>query len=94
MSPEFDRATAEITFAEDGSWHASDGCNDLEGDYDLGDDGDFSASSGSTAGAGCVNGGNVPYDQLLARTDHVTFDHGAASFVDADGETLLSLVMP
>jgi hypothetical protein len=90
LAPSFDRSTAEINFDTDGGWTASDGCNDLTGNYTLDDDGNFTVEAGSV-GVGC-SGGQIPYDFLLAQTDHVAFkSDGSAEFESSDDDLLLAL---
>lgn len=87
----FDPASARIMFHRNGDWTASDGCNNLSGTYTLDGGGQFSSESGSFAGIGC-GGGQIPYDELLAQTDQVTFkDDGTALFESSTSAQILTL---
>lgn len=91
LPPDFDARLASITFDGDEGWTASDGCNDLTGEYTLDDSGNFTSVAGSIAGVGC-SGGQIPYDLLLSQTDHVTFQSDeTATFESSDDERLLTL---
>lgn len=52
LPSDFDARSVSITFDDDGGWTASDGCNDLTGEYTLDDDGNFTSDAGSIAGVG------------------------------------------
>ena len=44
-----------LVFKPDGTWTGSDGCNDLQGTYSIGQRGAFSATSGPQHMIGCEN---------------------------------------
>jgi heat shock protein HslJ len=91
LAPSFDRSAARITFDDGGGWTASDGCNDMTGEYTLDDGGSFTVDAGSVAGVGC-SGGQIPYDLLLSQAEHVTFKpDGTAVFESSEDELLLTL---
>lgn len=87
----FDLGSVLITFDSKGDWAAYDGCNKLQGDYSLADDGSFEAGSNSV-GTGCVNG-QLPYDVLLPQVSKVRFesDDDVAILEDGRGESLITL---
>lgn len=93
LTSTFDPDTAVIEFKKDGTWRASDGCNDLAGSYsaDAGS-GDFESDPGGpSAGVGCGDN-EVPYDHLLADVDHVSFhDDGTAVLESGSGEPVMTL---
>lgn len=84
---------ARLTFNPDGKWTATDGCNDLNGEYDVADDGsDFESSTGLLTGVGCVSG-NVPWDRLLGDTEKIVLkdDGGTADFLSSTGDLIVQL---
>lgn len=90
LSKQFDPSAAQITFHSDGTWSASDGCNELSGTYSI-EGTSFSAEGDSGAGVGC-GGGQIPYDLLLTQTDHLAFnDDGTVTFESSRDVKLLVL---
>lgn len=90
----FDPATAAIVFNKDGTWQASDGCNNLAGSYSAdASSGDFESDPGGpSAGVGCGDN-EVDYDRLLPDVDHVSFhDDGTAVFESGSGEPVMTLI--
>jgi len=65
-----------IDFAEDGTWIASDGCNRVQGTWELGADGDLTTTAGPSTLIAC-DGAQLPLAVALA------------DFVQFDGDTLL-----
>lgn len=93
LTSTFDPGTAVIEFNKDGTWRASDGCNDLDGSYSAdASSGDFEADPGGpSAGVGCGDN-EVPYDYLLPDVDHVSFHNdGTAVFESGSGEPIMTL---
>ena len=89
----FDPAAAAIVFNKDGTWQASDGCNNLDGSYSAdASSGDFEAEPrGPSAGVGCGDN-EVDYGYLLPDVDHVSFhDDGTAVFESGSGEPIMTL---
>ena len=88
----FDPATAAIVFNKDGTWQASDGCNNLDGSYSAdASSGDFEAESGPSAGVGCGDN-EVDYGYLLRDVDHVSFhDDGTAVLESGSDEPVMTL---
>ncbi|MCE0536177.1 hypothetical protein LWF15_11710 [Kineosporia rhizophila] len=65
---------AWIEFRDDGTWSASDGCNGAGGKYEVGADGDFSATKpGPQTAIGCAN---VPNDRTLYTSSKVAVVDG------------------
>lgn len=89
----FSRSTAQIMFARDGTWKASDGCRPLRGRYVFDpSSGEFGSKGSSAVAVGCA-AGQIPYSSLLDRTDRVTFaSDGTAVFRSAAGRAVLKLV--
>ncbi|WP_328991266.1 META domain-containing protein [Kribbella sp. NBC_01245] len=78
-----------LTFAADGTWTGSDGCNSLGGTYTIGAGGQFSATVGDQRLAGCDN---VPHTGVLMETRKVVGDKISLRFLGADGLELASYV--
>lgn len=78
-----------LTFAADGTWTGSDGCNSLGGTYTLAAGGVFSATIGDQRLAGCDN---VPHTGVLTDTRKVVGDKISLRFLGADGLELASYV--
>jgi heat shock protein HslJ len=71
-----------LTFAADGTWTGSDGCNSLNGTFTIGPGGQFSSKSNPQRLAGCEN---VPHTGVLAEAKKVTADAATLRFYTADG---------
>lgn len=78
-----------LTFANDGTWTGSDGCNSLGGTYTLGAGGQFSATIGDQRLAGCDN---VPHTGVLMATRKLVGDKTSLRFLGADGLEVASYV--
>jgi heat shock protein HslJ len=75
-----------ITFADDGQWRGSDGCNGIGGTYDA-DPGEISAQSGPQTMIGCHN---VPHVEVLAESTHFRVNGTTLALYDADWNQLAS----
>jgi hypothetical protein len=89
--PGFDPDDATISFAGNGKWKASDGCNGLGGTYDVDGTG-WSFESGPHTAKGCVNG-YVPYDLLLEDAERVDREDDVLVFYDDSDAALLALTL-
>lgn len=71
-----------VSFARDGSWSASDGCNHVSGDWDLSPDGALSVTSGPQTSSAC-DGAPLPGAVLAAARVDIRNDtlvlHGSRS---------------
>lgn len=79
----------QITFTEDGTWTASNGCAVFTGSYDLGADGTFSGEEETGSDAPCPKDG-FDVSMILERADHVTFTECSA-FVELHGQEMLAI---
>lgn len=90
LGPRFNLSSAPITFRADGTWIASDGCNDLNGTYSA-ERGRFEyPPGGGFALVGCVFG-QISYDSILLRAETVERSGNQLEFTDSDGDLLLRL---
>lgn len=87
--PDFDPASATVTFEEDGTWSASDGCNTMVGHFDI-DGYEIELSTGSFAGGECL-GGKVSYDEIFPDAERVEASGNELEFFDDSDELLLRL---
>jgi len=71
-----------ITFRSDGSYIASDGCNDSGGRWAVSTGGAFVASAGASTLALCSS---ISLDADVARAARIGVDHGALVLFDATG---------
>lgn len=90
FGPQFDPTKAAITFRDDGTWSASDGCNDLSGTFTVSGERFESASRGGLLGVGCVRG-QVEYEELLDTAVLVRRSGADLEFYDGDDNLVLRL---
>jgi heat shock protein HslJ len=76
-----------LTLRPDGTWVGSDGCNELQGTYTIGQRGAFTATSGPQHMMGCDN---VPHTGVLKAAKRVAVDGDTLRFFGADGRQLAS----
>lgn len=77
---------ATITFADDGKWSGSDGCNGIGGTYDA-DPGEISVESGYQTLIGCDN---VPNGEALNKSAHFRVRGTVLTLYDAQWIRLAS----
>lgn len=82
LSPGYRPESSPIEFAEDGRWHARDGCHPVSGRYAL--DGDAFTAEGprNDVRARCLVG--VRYDEILTQATRVAREGDEVSFYDGD----------
>lgn len=90
IGPGFDPLKATIRFSDDGTWTASDGCNELSGTYTIDGDKFKSPPGGALLGVGCVHG-QVQYADLLEDAAVVTESDALVEFYDDSGNMVLRL---
>ncbi|GEL93963.1 META domain-containing protein [Cellulomonas composti] len=78
-----------VTFDENGTYSASDGCNGSGGRWAVGDDGRFLATSGASTMMGCEG---APVPSWVAGASRAAFDGQTLVLLDADGTELGRLV--
>jgi len=76
---------AFVSFATDGKWSGSDGCNGAGGTYVLGPDGLFLATSGPSTLVGC---NNAPLASWPAQSRRIGIEKGQLVFTGPDGKVL------
>lgn len=78
-----------VAFVQDNSWSASDGCNRVQGTWDLGDNSDLVTTMGPQTLMGC-DGAALPSAVSLAAT--VAVDGDTLTLYDSDGSVSTELV--
>jgi hypothetical protein len=78
-----------LTFAANGKWSGSDGCNSLGGTFTVTAEGGFSSVARGHRLAGCVN---VPHGGLLAETAKVSVDGSTLRLLASDGQEVANYV--
>jgi len=87
-SEKLPRLAADVSFAADGQWRGSDGCNGLGGTYKADDDGSFTAEAdGATTMQWCSN---VPNAGVIGGAGRFTIDDRTLVLYGADGHRLAS----
>jgi heat shock protein HslJ len=76
-----------LVFRADGTWTGSDGCNELQGTFSIGQRGEFTATAGPQHMIGCDN---VPHTGVLTSAKRVAIDGDTLQFFGADGRQLAS----
>lgn len=71
-----------LTFAPDGTWTGSDGCNAISGTFSIGQRGEFSSQANGQRLIECQN---VPHTSALAAAKRVSSDRRALHFYASDG---------
>ncbi|TCO48480.1 heat shock protein HslJ [Kribbella antiqua] len=74
-----------LVFRPDGTWTGSDGCNGLQGTYNIGQRGEFTAKAGMQRLIGCDN---VPHTGVLQSAKRIAVDASTLEFYGADGREL------
>lgn len=78
-----------IAFAEDGTWSASDGCNRVQGTWELGDLGALTTTSGPSTLMAC-DGAQLPL--AVAQADYVVVDGDTLTIASTAESTTTTLV--
>jgi heat shock protein HslJ len=78
-----------IAFVQDGTWTASDGCNRVQGTWDLAADGSLSTTAGPSTLIGC-DGAQLPTAVALA--DEASVDGDTLSIVSSHDASTTTLV--
>ena len=71
-----------LTFAPDGTWTGSDGCNAISGTFSIGQRGEFSSQANGQRLIECQN---VPHTGALAAAKRVSSDQTTLHFYASDG---------
>jgi hypothetical protein len=74
-----------LSFAADGRWSGSDGCNNLGGSWRLGGGGEFLTMTGATAGVGCLGASVGTWVPLSGRA---SVSGSSLTFYAFDGHVL------
>jgi heat shock protein HslJ len=84
----YDAQTPFATFAGDGSWTGSDGCNGQGGTWTLGPDGAFHTVDGPSTLIGCDG---APIGVWIAQTAKVRLQGSVLELLDVAGQPLAKL---
>ncbi len=79
------RGQAYVSFAADGMWTGSDGCNGAGGRFAVGPGGEWLSTSGPSTLIGCANS---PVTSWASTAGRVALDGAALVFLDAHGAVL------
>jgi hypothetical protein len=85
----YSASTPNLTFAPDGSWSGSDGCNGQGGRWMLGASGDLIATAGPSTQIGCSG---VPVGGWIARARQAGFAGATLVLIDGAGHEIGRLV--
>ncbi|WP_368499475.1 META domain-containing protein [Herbiconiux sp. A18JL235] len=78
-----------LTFAADGSWNGSDGCNGNSGEWSISSDGGLTTSAGLSTLMACSG---APLPKSLTKASKALIDDGSLLLTDGDGATIVTLV--
>lgn len=78
-----------LTFAADGSWMGSDGCNGNSGEWSIASDGGLTTSAGLSTLMACSG---APLPKSLTKASKALIDDGSLLLTDGDGATIVTLV--